>query len=344
MHDDRKLIEDRLDRVLRERIRPAVYGAAAEFAVEVWHAPGEPVSPAEGIAASYEPCRIGQEWGPPWGTSWFRMSGRVPAAWAGEVVEARVDLGFSNYGWGPGFSAEGLIYRPDGTAVKGLNPDNQWLRVTDKALGGEEVVFHVEAAANPRIQGPVTQFGDKETAPNACLYQLDTAELAVFHTEVWELVQDLEVLDGLMRQLPLDQPRRWELLRTIGKALDAVDLRDVPGSAAAARAILAPALAAPATASAHRLSAVGHAHIDSAWLWPLRETVRKVARTASNVLTLMDADPGFVFAMSSAQQWAWMEEHRPDVWERMRKRVAEGRLVPVGGMWVESDTNMPGGE
>ena len=97
-------------------------------------------------------------------------------------------------------------------------------------------------------------------------------------------------------------------------------------------------------ASAHRVSAVGHAHIDSAWLWPLRETVRKVARTASNVLALMDDDPDFVFAMSSAQQWAWMEEHRPDVWERMRKKVADGRLLPVGGMWVESDTNMPGGE
>jgi alpha-mannosidase len=58
----------------------------------------------------------------------------------------------------------------------------------------------------------------------------------------------------------------------------------------------------------------------------------------------MDSDPDFVFAMSSAQQWAWMEEHRPDIWERMRKKVADGQFVPVGGMWVESDTNMPGGE
>lgn len=344
MHDDRKLIEDRLERVLRERIRPAVYGESTPFTVAVWHAPGEPVPPAEGIAASYEPCQLGDEWGPPWGTSWFRMSGQVPAAWAGQVVEARIDLGFSNYGWGPGFSAEGLIYRPDGTAIKGLHPDNQWMRVSYKAEGGEEVLFHVEAAANPRIQGPVTDLGDKATAPDKCLYQLDRAELAVFNPEVYELVHDFEVLDELMRQLPLDQPRRWEILRVVGKALDAVDLRDVPGTAAAARTVLAPALAAPATASAHRLSAIGHAHIDSAWLWPLRETVRKVARTASNTVDLMDDHPEYVFAMSQAQQLAWIKEYRPEVYERVKEKVASGQFVPVGGMWVESDTNMPGGE
>ncbi len=58
----------------------------------------------------------------------------------------------------------------------------------------------------------------------------------------------------------------------------------------------------------------------------------------------MDEDPAFVFASSSAQQFAWMKEHYPALWERLKERVAEGRFVPVGGMWVESDTNMVGGE
>ncbi|MFD1051285.1 alpha-mannosidase, partial [Kibdelosporangium lantanae] len=98
------------------------------------------------------------------------------------------------------------------------------------------------------------------------------------------------------------------------------------------------------SASAHKLVAVGHSHIDSAWLWPVRETVRKVARTTSNVTSLMDDHPDFVFAMSSAQQLAWIAEHHPKVFERIRAKVAEGQFVPVGGMWVESDTNMPGGE
>jgi alpha-mannosidase len=103
-------------------------------------------------------------------------------------------------------------------------------------------------------------------------------------------------------------------------------------------------LASPAHASAHRVVAVGHAHIDSAWLWPVRETVRKCIRTFSNVLSLMDEHPDLVFAASSAQQFAWVKDHAPELFDRIRARVADGRFVPVGGMWVESDTNMPGGE
>jgi len=125
---------------------------------------------------------------------------------------------------------------------------------------------------------------------------------------------------------------------------DAVDPWDVAGTAAAGRSVLADVLARPAHASAHRVVAVGHAHIDSAWLWPTRETARKCARTFSNVLALMDTDPDLVFACSSAQQYAWVRDAYPELFDRIRTRVAEGRFVPVGGMWVESDTNMPGGE
>ncbi|CAM5318633.1 Alpha-mannosidase OS=Streptomyces alboniger OX=132473 GN=CP975_31800 PE=3 SV=1 [Streptomyces alboniger] len=342
MHDDRKLVEDRLDRVLRERIRPAVHRLRVPLEVEVWHAPGEPVPVTEGLAAPYGPARVGDIWGRPWGTSWFRLTGAVPEEWAGRQVEAVVDLGFGSDT--PGFSAEGLVYRPDGTAVKGLHPRSTAVRIAAPANGGESVTLYVEAAANPLIAGPVTLLGDTETAPPEPLYRLRRADLAVLDQVVWELAQDLDVLGQLMRELPLDTTRRWDLLRAVGRALDALDLDDIAGSAATARERLAPALAAPAAASAHRVSGVGHAHIDSAWLWPLRETVRKVARTCTNVAALMDDHPEFVFAMSQAQQLAWMKEHRPEIFARVKEKVAAGQLVPVGGMWVESDTNMPGGE
>jgi alpha-mannosidase len=296
----------------------------------------------EGKAAPYEPGRVGDVWGRPWGTTWFRLAGTVPGAWAGRHVEAVVDLGFGQDH--PGFSAEGLVYRPDGTAVRGLHPRSHAVPVAAPAEGGEAVLFHVEAAANPLIAGPVTALGDPATAPAAPLYRLGRADLAVFDTVVWELVQDLDVLGQLMHELPVEAPRRWEILRALSTALDALDPDDVAGTAADARACLVPALAAPAHASAHRVSAVGHAHIDSAWLWPQRETVRKVARTCSNVTALMDDHPEFVFAMSQAQQLAWIKEHRPEVFARVREKVAAGQFVPVGGMWVESDTNMPGGE
>jgi alpha-mannosidase len=69
-----------------------------------------------------------------------------------------------------------------------------------------------------------------------------------------------------------------------------------------------------------------------------------VARTATNVTALMDDHPEFIFVMSQAQQLAWIKEHRPEVFARVTEKVAAGQFVPVGGMWVEADTNMPGGE
>ena len=346
MHDDRTLVEARLKRVLDERVRPAVYPESVPLEVAVWHAPGEPVPVAEGLAAEPEPVRVGARWGAPWGTSWFRVTGTVPEAWAGRTVEAVLDLGFDENM--PGFQCEGLVYRPDGTPVKGLNPRNQWVRIGAPAEGGEEVRLHIEAASNPVIMGyhpfRPTPLGDRDTAGSEPLYTLARMDLAVLDETVWQLVVDLEVLGELMAELPADSPRRWEILRAVERALDAVDLQDVNGTAERARSFLTTVLSAPAVPSAHRISAVGHAHIDSAWLWPLRETVRKVARTTANMTALLEDEPEFVFAMSQAQQWAWVKEHRPEVWARVKKAVADGRFVPAGGMWVESDTNMPGSE
>ncbi|MEU3252444.1 glycoside hydrolase family 38 C-terminal domain-containing protein [Streptomyces sp. NPDC006997] len=346
MHDDRSLVEARLRRVLDERVRPAVYPESVPLQVAVWHAPGEPVPVAEGLAAPPEPIEVGARWGVPWGTSWFRVTGTVPEEWAGRTVEAVLDLGFDENM--PGFQCEGLVYRPDGTPVKGLNPRNQWVRIGAPVAGGEEVRLHVEAASNPVVLGGrgfrPTPLGERETAGHEPQYTLARMDLAVLDETVWHLVLDLEVLGELMAELPGESPRRYDILRAVDAALDALDLQDVGGTADAARARLTGVLSAPAVPSAHRISAVGHAHIDSAWLWPLRETVRKVARTTANMTALLDDEPDFVFAMSQAQQWAWVKEHRPEVWARVKKAVADGRFVPAGGMWVESDTNMPGSE
>ncbi|MFG2989031.1 alpha-mannosidase [Streptomyces sp. NPDC048257] len=343
MHDDRSITEHRLRRVLKERVKPAVHSRAVPLTVERWEAPGEPVPVAEGLAARYEPCAVGDPWGPAWGTTWFKVTGTVPADWAGRTVEAVLDLGFDRMM--PGFQCEGLVHRADGGEVKALNPYNDWVRVADRAEGGEHVEWYVEAASNPvLVDHAATYEGDLPTSGDQPLYRLARMELTVFETEVWELVQDLEVLYDLMTQLDTQDARRYEILRALGAALDALDLGDVPGTAPASRACLAGVLAAPSNASAHRVSAVGHAHIDSAWLWPLRETVRKVSRTASNMVGLMDRHPEFVFAMSQAQQLDWIKTYRPELFERIKKKIADGQFVPVGGMWVESDTNMVGGE
>ncbi|WP_405559558.1 alpha-mannosidase [Streptomyces sp. NBC_01180] len=356
MHHDRTVTERRLDRVLNQRLLPAVHGRRAPLDVAIWNVTGEPVPVPEGLDAPYEKVRTGALWGPAWSTSWFRISGTVPAEWAGQRVEAVLDLGFGTTQ--PGFSAEGLVYRVDGSPVKALNPRNTWLAIAEQAVGGEEFTYFIEAAANPVIfdsgaegdpfvptrSGGLAPWLRGGEAPGEPLYRLNRMDLAVFDAPVWELVQDLDVLSGLMHQLAEDSTRRWQLVHAVDRALDAVDLQDISGTAAAARAVLAPALAAPANAGAHRISAVGHAHIDTAWLWPVRETVRKAARTVSNVTALMDDHPKFRFVMSQAQQLAWLKEQRPEVFARVVEKVKSGQFLPTGSLWIEPDTNLSGGE
>ncbi|MET7492048.1 glycoside hydrolase family 38 C-terminal domain-containing protein [Streptomyces sp900116325] len=345
MHDDRTLVEGRLERALHQFIRPAQYADRSPLGLSVWHAPGEPVPVVEAMKGTYEPFTTGTEWGRPWSTSWFRLEGAVPEAWAGHHVEVVVDPGFS--GQGPGFQAEGMLYDAEGVPLKGIHPHNRHLTVSASASGGEPVSLLLEAAANPAVLEhgfEPTPLGDVLTAGDRPLYRFASADLAVLDEEVWHLVLDIEVLSELMHELPADRSRRHEILRALERMLDALDLHDVAGTAAAGRAELAEALSRPASASAHRISAAGHAHIDSAWLWPLRETVRKASRTFANVTALAQDYPELVFACSQAQQYAWVRDHQPHIWERIKRAVADGQWAPVGSMWVESDANMPGGE
>jgi alpha-mannosidase len=343
MHDRRREIEARLTRALDERLRPAIHTTVAPLTVEVWHVPptgdghvGEPVPFEMARDAAYETCTVGEPWGPAWGTSWFRLTGHLPTDLNG--AEAVVDLGFTSAH--PGFQAEGMVYLADGGIVKGLNPRNDWI-----PADAHQVEWYVEAAANPTVLTGFrpTDLGDRLTTSADPLYALARADLCRRETEVAELVADLEVLNGLGRSLPDDQRSR-EILYALEAALDALDLGEVVGSAGPARALLADVLRAPAGSGGHVVSAVGHAHIDSAWLWPVRETVRKVARTVANVVQLMDTDDSLVYAMSSAQQWAWLEASYPELFARVKEHVEQGRFVPTGGMWVESDTNLVGGE
>ncbi|MBC7441381.1 MAG: alpha-mannosidase, partial [Ramlibacter sp.] len=263
---------------------------------------------------------------------------------SGTRLELVVDLGFSQAT--PGFQAEGLVWTPDGVILKAVEPRNR--SVPLRVGPGGHVDLYIGAAANPDVTSGftfvATDQGDPATAGTQPIYRLKQVDLALRDETVWELIQDFWTLTGLMRELPAGLARRAEILRALESCIDTMDPDDVAGTAARGRAALAGVLARPANASAHRLHAVGHAHIDSAWLWPVRETVRKVARTFSNVLALMEENPDFAFAASSAQQYAWLKEHYPELFARVRAQVKAGRFVPVGGMWVESDTNMPGGE
>jgi alpha-mannosidase len=338
MHSDPALIEQRVRKALERRIRPEVYGPAVPLTVSAWEAPG-PVPFAEAQSATYRPFAVGEAWGAPWSTTWFLLEGEVPAGWATDSVEAVIDLGWP--GGSPGFSCEGLVYDADGNELKGLAARSSWVPV---APGTARVELWLEAAANPRIDEAFPLLGDPATAGREPLYRLRRAELAVRRPAVAALVSDIEVLLGLAAELAGEDPRRPTILRALERMLDHLGPSDVAASAIDASRDLAEVLSQPAVPSAHRISAVGNAHIDTAWLWPLAETRRKVARTLSSALQLAETEPDQVFAFSQAQQLDWLREDRPELYARVRAAIAAGRIVLVGGLWVEPDGNLPGGE
>jgi alpha-mannosidase len=347
MHKDEKFVEARIKRFLTHKLPEALYLRRHDLTLNAWVVPDEPVSFSEAVQQRYSPISPGDRWGKPWGTTWLRVQGIVPSDWklVKQVqLELEVDLGFSQAQ--PGFQAEALVWTKDGQVIKGLEPRNRAVKLNLQA--GDEIFLYLEAASNPDVARDwtyqPTDIGDKASSGNDLQYQIKRVQVALLDLNVWNLIQDFEVLFGLLQQLSESEPRRYEILRGLERAIDGLDPDSISSGAVAARTVLAPLLASPAHASAHSIHAVGHAHIDSAWLWPIRETRRKVARTFSNALTLIDQSPDFIFVASSAQQYQWIKEDYPDLFARIRKAVKGGQFVPTGGMWVESDSNIPSGE
>jgi alpha-mannosidase len=328
VHDNREIVENRIRRELHERVLPLVHVDVRPLTIE-----------AGPDLDHLEPFEVRSSWGAPWATTWFRFGADIPEEWAGRRVEAVIDLGF--HPDAAGFQCEGLLVeaRDDGSFEprQGIHP-----RRTNYAVEATPGPVHLllEAASNPSFPGyRPSRFGSPATAGDRLLYRLRRADLVVVDPEAEALAYDLEVLDGVMRSLPLDDPRRARLRRALADALDRVPDVD------AARRVVAPSLAEDVgDVVRHRSVAIGHAHIDTAWLWPMRETVRKCTRTFASATALMDDYPEYRFCASSAQHYSWIEEHHPELFARIAERVERGQWVPVGGMWVEADMNLPSGE
>ena len=240
------------------------------------------------------------------------MRATVPEEWRGE----RVDLLFVS-------RSEAALWR-DGAIVQGLNTGG----------GGERPDAVLAAAAEPgaielQIELACNGMFGAADAPAELL----RCDIARFDPEAWRLclrLRDAARARGRDARRGLVGPRCAR-----------------SSTASATRAIRrsSTALYEHRNAThAHELAAIGHAHIDTAWLWPLAETYRKTLRTFSSQLRYMEDYPEYRFACSQAQQYAWIKERNPDLWRRLRAAVERGQFVPVGGSWVEPDCNLPSGE
>jgi len=323
----------RIDRVI-SRLPKSVYRPLQDLTVEAWVTP-EPVPFAGRENGTHLPLKIGDRWGKLWDCAWFHFTGTVPSEAAGESVVLLLDL-----------NGEGLVVDAEGTPVIGLTgvrsgfdyslgrPGKRVAPFASPASGGEMVDVWVDAGNNDLFGG----------LPDGGA--LAEAAIAVRRDDVQALCFDFEVLRELLEYLPRTKARAARVLQALYDAALLLPQRGTPSaeSVAAARARLAPELARRGGDPALTVSAIGHAHIDLAWLWPIRETIRKGARTFATALRMMERYPDYVFGASQPQLYQWMKDEYPALYAQIKVRVAEGRWEVQGAMWVEPDANIPSGE
>ena len=314
-------------RTFAEDLRALFYPERQPLDITVWSAPGR-VSYAEAMRGEYRPARLGETFGPPWSTHWFKVAGRIPETWAGREVHLLWNSQSEACVWKAGRILQGLT----GAAIH-ATPIRVEYPITAAARGGELAEFEIEVACNHL-------FGVRVDGASSELRQ---AELAVFDRRAWDLHWDLATLHDLARRLPASEPRRAQALRVANDIVNRCRLDD-PATWAEGRARALEFLAVPNGPAQHEVSAIGHAHIDSAWLWPAAETRRKCYRTFSSMLRQLEENPAFRFVCSQAVQLDWMRREQPELYERIRARAAEDRFIPCGGAWVEPDCNLPCGE
>ena len=190
-------------------------------------------------------------------------------------------------------------------------------------------VVYVEGAYNPNVPSfTVTELGTKPTGKADERYEFSSIDIAALDQDMFDYWADLDVVTGSLENMNDADPRYWKLAKAMQRSINLWDEKDY-NTLALARKALDKVMHNPANASAMTLTAMGHSHIDSAWLWPVRETERKVGRTVSNALALMDIDPDFTYVMSAAQHFAWLEERHPRP-VRTRQGPHRGRPVHPG--------------
>jgi alpha-mannosidase len=334
LHADAAYTSERI-RQLAARVRARVHADRRPPGSMRIAGPVGRIPHAEAAVLGYVDAHLGMPLGPLWATWWLRLAATVPEDWDGE----RVDLLLVT-------NSEATVWR-DGEPVHGLVSGRDFNRpdapLALRANAGERLEVAVEIACNGLFGWAELNAAPHETPAPPRPFALERCELARFDPAAWDLAQDLRVLIGVMDEPGVDPAWRGELLRELNALCNAID-EDDPATWPAARARLAPLLAHVNGTRTHAITAIGHAHIDTAWLWPLEETRRKCIRSFATQLALMDRYPDHRFACSQAQQYAWIREDAPGLWERIRARIAEGRWLPVGGTWVEPDCNLPAGE
>ncbi|MDQ0060239.1 alpha-mannosidase [Paenibacillus harenae] len=317
-------------KAMLEGWKERIYVPVEELRVTAWVTP-EPVPYEERMSGRWMELFPGDRWGGLWDCAWFRFAGEVPASAKGAKVVLLIDV-----------NGELCLVDEEGSPKQGLTNINSEF---DYSLGlpGKRVVHVGEASTGSET---IEVWGDAGCNDLFGRYRSGTlkeAVIAICREDLRGLYYDGEVLLETAERLPAGSARKERILQALYEvSLLMTELTDERISRASR--MLREQLAQRGGDPVLTIHAVGHAHIDLAWLWPIRETIRKGARTFSTALRMLERYPDYVFGASQPQLYDWMKRSYPKLYEEIARRVNEGRWEPQGAMWVEADTNVPGGE
>jgi alpha-mannosidase len=279
----------------------------------------------------------GFAWGPAYSVGWYRVKGEVPSEWAGRAVALSYSV--PEIKWERWPMVEGTLWS-GGQPVGTLDFAHQYFRISDKAEGGQGVSFSVQTYA-----------GNKETTvhapekPRTPLPEEYKGFLLIsLDLELLDLFFDLDFAYSLMEATPDTNPLHHQILRSLNDAVNTIQGAGRKGLTLGRKNLKEALSGLAAGGPDHHLTAVGHAHLDTAWLWPLRVTELKMVHTTTAQLGLIDRYPEYVFVHSQASQYQWLLDQQPALLGRIKKAIKKGQWEAVGSMWVEADCNLTGSE
>ncbi|KAJ3596833.1 hypothetical protein NHX12_003233 [Muraenolepis orangiensis] len=280
---------------------------------------------AEAASQNFTPYEIGDTFGPTWCTCWFKVTLRIPESWSGKEVHLLWES-----------DGEAMVWR-DEQPVQGLTKEGEKTSyILSECLKDEDphsVTLYVEMACNGLFgagQGSMIAAPD----PNR-KYSVQKAELVVLNRDVQETLTDFEMLVDIVKHLGDGEQRGYQALFTVNEMVNLCDPAE-PNSFSKARGLAQRFFTQRNGHSQHTVHAMGHCHIDSAWLWPYEETIRKCGRSWVTVIRLMEKNPEFVFTCSQAQQFQWVKSWYPGLYTQIQQYVKKGQFIPDG--------NLPSGE
>ena len=291
--------------------------------------------------AKFKHTGKGQSFGPSWSTHWFKVTIKVPSE-----LRKKDHLEFH---WDAG--NEGLIWTEAGEPLQGLTGSERTEWIIPKAWrDGNSHTFYIEMACNGMFGNGAG--GDIIQPPDMGKYfTLTTADIVAVNLEARALYVDFWIIGDAAREFPGDSWEKHEALQVCNAIMDTFIAKNgSQESISEGREIARKYIGNVDSSKVYDsgkdpiVFAVGHCHIDTCWLWPWAETKRKVARSWANQCDLMDRYPEHRFACSQAQQYKWLEHYYPALYDRVKSKVKKGTFLPIGGSWVEHDTNMPSGE